>query len=519
MRPWPVDIKATALSECRGLSMFSKILIANRGEIAVRVMRTAKEMGIRTVAVYSDADRESLHVFTADESVFLGESDPAASYLNIDKIIGAALQTGAEAVHPGYGFLAENPVFADRVTSEGLVFIGPSAKVMAALGNKTTARRTMAQSGVPIIPGMVDTEVDLVRLNQLAEAMGYPVLLKAAAGGGGKGMRIVDSPAALAEAAQAAAGEALTAFGDSSIYLEKYLDRPRHVEFQILGDSYGNLVHLFERECSIQRRHQKIIEETPSTALDSELRDRMGAAAIAVARAAGYVNAGTVEFLLDRNGKFYFLEVNTRLQVEHPVTEMITGLDLVRRQVEIAGGLPLPFSQGDLSRRGHSIECRIYAEDPEADFMPAPGRILFARSPEGPGVRFDHGIYTGFDVPVHYDPILGKLVVWAEDRSGAIARMIRALKECVILGVKTQIEFLLDVLSSDVFKAGETHTCFIDDHFAQWQPHSTGDESAVLGYVACEMTGQRTVPSPGDVSAMVDWTSPWHTLGAWDLAR
>ena len=353
--------------------MFSKILIANRGEIAVRIMRTAQEMGIRTVAVYSEADRQALHVLTADEAVFLGESDPASSYLNFDKIIAAARETGAEAIHPGYGFLAENPAFAERVASEDLVFIGPPAEVMAKLGNKTTARRLMIENRVPVIPGMNTAATDIASLSAAADELGYPVLVKAAAGGGGKGMRIVESRDALAEAAETAASEALASFGDGSIYLEKYLDKPRHVEFQILADAHGNVVHLFERECSIQRRHQKIIEETPSVALTDELRDRMGAAAVAAARAAGYVNAGTVEFLLDGSGEFYFLEVNTRLQVEHPITELTTGLDLVRRQIEIAAGQPLPFTQADVSRRGHAIECRIYAEDPACNFMPAPG--------------------------------------------------------------------------------------------------------------------------------------------------
>lgn len=499
--------------------MFSKILVANRGEIAVRVMRTAREMGIPTVAVYSEADRDALHVVSADEAFFLGESSPALSYLNIDKIIDAALRSGADAIHPGYGFLAENPVFAERVVSEGIVFIGPPARVMADLGNKTTARRIMSEIGVPIIPGMIYPEGEPSRLIEAAGAMGYPVLVKAAAGGGGKGMRIVENADALPEAARSATGEALTAFGDGTIYLEKYLDRPRHVEFQILADSYGNIVHLFERECSIQRRHQKIIEETPSTALDEELRARMGAAAVAAGRAAGYINAGTVEFLLDRNGDFYFLEVNTRLQVEHPVTEMITGLDLVRRQIEIAAGLPLPFTQSDLVRRGHSIECRIYAEDPEADFMPAPGRILFAQYPEGPGVRFDHGIYSGFEVPVHYDPILGKLVVWAEDRNMAIARMIRALRECVILGVRTQVEFLLDVLTSEAFKAGDNHTRFIEDHFAAWKPDQNANCLAALGCVAYDMVAPKVGTSSVAQANQTGFLSPWQTLGPWDMAR
>ncbi|MEW6351949.1 MAG: acetyl-CoA carboxylase biotin carboxylase subunit [Thermodesulfobacteriota bacterium] len=498
--------------------MFNKILVANRGEIAVRVMRTAREMGIRTVAVYSDVDRDALHVLTADESVPLGASDPASSYLNVDKIIKAAKQTGAEAIHPGYGFLAENAAFADRVAAEGLVFIGPPGKVMAELGDKTKARKTMADRNVPVIPGMTVAESDPDKLAATAEQLGYPVLVKAAAGGGGKGMRIVQSPCQLREAVELATSEALSAFGDGSIYLEKYLDRPRHVEFQILADGFGNVVHLFERECSVQRRHQKIIEETPSPALDSDLRARMGDAAIAVARASGYVNAGTVEFLLDQSGRFYFLEVNTRLQVEHPITEMTTGLDLVRHQIEIAAGKPLPFRRDDLRPRGHAIECRIYAEDPEADFMPAPGKVLLFQPAEGPGIRFDHGMYSGCQVPIHYDPILGKLVVWAEDREAACRRMIRALQETVILGVKTPVEFLLDVIGSEVFQAGDTHTRLIEEHFAEWRPNREQDHLAALGFVFGEMLGGR--PTSAEASAPgPERQSPWLTLGSWDLAR
>ncbi len=499
--------------------MFKKILVANRGEIAVRIMRTAREMGIGTVAVYSDADSTALHVLTADEAVCLGESDPLSSYLNMDKIIAAAKQTGAEAVHPGYGFLAENPAFARRVSEEGLIFVGPPASVMADLGDKTTARTIMARSEVPIIPGMTESEADFDRLAAAADEMGYPVVVKAAFGGGGKGMRTVENPKELREAAELCTSEALSAFGDGSIYLEKFLGRPRHVEFQILADRYGNVVHLFERECSVQRRHQKIIEETPSPALDDDLRKRMGAAAVAAARAAGYVNAGTVEFLLDRSGAFYFLEVNTRLQVEHPITELTTGLDLVRHQFEIAAGQPLPFAQKDITRKGHAIECRIYAEDPEHNFMPSPGKILYTRSPEGPGVRYDHGIYSGFEVPVQYDPILGKLVVWAEDRPLACARMIRALRECVILGVKTPIEFLLDVVSSKAFQAGETHTRFIEDHFAEWRPDPAALEHALLGFVAHEAAGPKRVPEYDEIPGSWEPMSPWLRLGAWDLAR
>jgi len=499
--------------------MFSKILVANRGEIAVRVMRTAREMGIGTVAVYSEVDKESLHVLAADEAVLLGASDPASSYLNIDKIVDAALKTGAQAIHPGYGFLAENPLFAEKVEAAGLIFIGPPARVMADLGSKTVARTIMRNNGVPIIPGMTAAEADTARLSEAADRMGYPILVKAAAGGGGKGMRVVDSPQALAEAAQLAASEALTAFGDGSIYLEKRLERPRHVEFQILADSLGNVVHVFERESSIQRRHQKIIEETPSPALDEDLRARMGAAAVAAARAAGYVNAGTVEFLLDRHGEFYFLEVNTRLQVEHPITEMITGLDLVRHQIEIADGLPLQLAQSDLVRRGHAIECRIYAEDPENGFMPSPGRILLVKSPEGPGVRFDHGIYTGFQVPVQYDPILGKLVVWAENRPAAVERMVRALKECVILGIKTPVEFLLDVMLTPAFRSGDLHTSFIEQNLPDWQPDPSVDALAALAWVANELAGPRAAARAKASAGVPGWPSPWQTLGAWDLSR
>ncbi|MGB9616618.1 MAG: acetyl-CoA carboxylase biotin carboxylase subunit [Desulfomonilaceae bacterium] len=499
--------------------MFKKVLIANRGEIALRIMRTAAEMGMRTVAVYSDVDKASLHVAAADEAVALGDPEPASSYLNIDKIISAAHATGCEAIHPGYGFLSENPVFANRVASEGLTFIGPPGSVMADLGDKTKAREIMSGGGVPVIPGMIESSDDPARLLETARALGYPVLVKAAAGGGGKGMRIVFDPEELPDAARSASSEAATAFGDGRIYLEKYLDRPRHVEFQIVGDSHGNLIHLFERECSIQRRHQKIIEETPSTALDDDLRGRMAEAALAAGKAAGYVNAGTVEFLLDSSGRFYFLEVNTRLQVEHPITEMTTGVDLVRLQMRVAAKEPLPMTQKDIAKRGHSIECRIYTEDPESNFMPTPGRILYAKPPEGPGIRFDHAIYSGFEVPVHYDPILGKLVVWAEDRPAAIARMIRALKECVILGVKTQIEFLLDVLSSDAFRRGDIHTHLIDDEFAGWQVNKDIDALAAVACVGYEMARPRTAARLQEGSEKIGLPSPWQTLGSWDFCR
>ncbi len=499
--------------------MFSKILIANRGEIAVRIIRTASEMGIKTVAIYSEADRRALHALSADQAVFIGDSAPSASYLNMDNIIKAAKETGAEAIHPGYGFLAENPKFAKRVVDEGLVFIGPPADVMAKLGDKTTARQIMSDTNVPIIPGLIASETDPEKFAKTADEMGYPVLIKAAAGGGGKGMRVVEDPKNLKEATELASSEALGAFGDGSIYLEKYLDKPRHVEFQILADQQGNVVHCFERECSIQRRHQKIIEETPSPVVDEDLRARMGQAAVEAAKASGYVNAGTVEFLLDNSNNFYFLEVNTRLQVEHPITEMITGLDLVRRQIEVAAGQPLPFKQDDLKSTGHSIECRIYAEDPEMNFMPAPGKILYFKAPEGPGIRYDHGVYTDFHVPSNYDPILGKLITWAEDRPTAIQRMIRALREAVILGVKTPAEYLIDILDSEPFKNGDTHTHFIEQHFSNWKPDDQVERMAAKAFVANEMFGVKTIGKAAGTKDLAEEYSPWRTLGSWAMIR
>jgi acetyl-CoA carboxylase biotin carboxylase subunit len=485
--------------------MFRAILVANRGEIAVRVLRTLREMGIRGVAVYSDADRGAPHLAAADEAVPLGDPDPASSYLDGAKIIEAARRTGAEAIHPGYGFLSESPAFARAVRDAGLAFVGPPPEAMARVGNKIAARRLLKGSGVPIVPGMVDPEPDPARLARAAEEIGWPVMLKAAAGGGGKGMRLVRRPADLAEAARRGASEALAAFGDGSIYLEKVLDRPRHVEFQILADGQGRVVHLFERECSLQRRHQKILEETPSPALDPELRRRMGDAAVEVARRAGYVNAGTVEFLLAADGRFWFLEVNARLQVEHPITEVTTGLDLVRCQVEIAAGLPLTVRQEDLAPRGHAIECRIYAEDPAAGFSPSPGRITRLREPQGPGIRVDSGIAAGFEVPVWYDPILAKVVAHAGTRDAAIARMARALGEYLVEGVATPIPFLLDVLRSEPFRAGRTHTGFVEEHFAGWQP--------------AERPGAASDPEPATPAPPgAAPPSPWATLGAWDLA-
>jgi len=491
--------------------MFDKILIANRGEIAVRIMATCREMGIKTVAVYSGVDREALHVLEADEAVLLGPAEPSESYLNVDRIIEAAQATGARAIHPGYGFLAENASFAERCEKERIVFIGPPAKAIRDLGDKTVARRTMQGSGVPVIPGMMNPEGDTTKLAKEAERIGYPVLIKAAGGGGGKGMRVVRDPKEFEDACMSASREAKSAFGNPDIYLEKYIDKPRHVEFQVLADTQGNVIHLLERECSIQRRHQKIIEETPSPALTPRLREEMGKAAIAAARASGYVNAGTVEFLLDQEGKFYFLEVNTRLQVEHPITETITGIDLVRLQIEIAAGSPLGLSQSDIVGRGHAIECRIYAEDPLSAFMPSPGRIHFVKEPRGPGIRNDSGVYSGFTVPMEYDPILAKLIVHAGSRKACLERMIRALHDYVILGVLTPIPFLIDVLRSEAFVKGDTYTDFLDTHFADWQP-GTKDASLVgLAYVIDQLAGKRK-PAKG-VQADAEASSPWKTLG------
>jgi acetyl-CoA carboxylase biotin carboxylase subunit len=495
--------------------MFKKILVANRGEIALRVMSTCREMGISTVAVYSDADRKALHTLCADEAVYLGGSEPAASYLNIEKIVSAAIDSGAEAIHPGYGFLAENPDLADRCEEKKLVFIGPPARVIRELGDKTVARRIMLKAGVPVIPGLTHAEPDPVAMAREAQKVGYPVLIKAAAGGGGKGMRIVATDEEMDAACAEARSEAKAAFGNGTVYLEKFLERPRHVEFQILADTQGNAIHLLERECSIQRRHQKIIEESPSPAMTPELRAEMGRAAVAAATASGYVNAGTVEFLLDDKGKYYFLEVNTRLQVEHPVTEMITGIDIVRQQIRIAAGNPLTLSQDHIMARGHAIESRIYAEDAENNFFPCPGKIVFMKEPTGPGIRNDCGVYSGFDVPVEYDPILSKLIVCAENRTLAVERMINALQQYMILGIKTSIPFLIDVIASEPFQQGVTFTDFIATHFCDWKQQYGQAEVACMAYVIDEICRNRRLKSFSSGEAIA--TAPWQTLGNWRL--
>ncbi len=406
---------------------FKKILIANRGEIAVRVIRACHEIGVRSVAVYSDADREALHVRMAMEAVRIGPPPSTESYLRIDRILEAARRTGAEAIHPGYGFLSENAEFARACAKAGLVFIGPTGESMDAIGDKVRARELMVDAGVPVVPGTPPLPPDPAKVIPLAEKIGYPVLLKASAGGGGKGMRIVRSEKELPSLLDQARGEAATAFGNDTVFLEKYIERPRHIEVQVLADGHGNCVYLGERECSIQRRHQKLIEECPSPVITPEDRETLGKLAVQAAQAAGYVSAGTVEFLRGDDGSFYFMEVNARLQVEHPVTEMVTGIDLVQAMIDVAAGKKLPFTQDDIQMNGHAIECRIIAEDPSKNFMPAPGTIRGLRPPQGPGIRYDGGTYPGYEVPIYYDPMLAKLIVWGADRDQALARMRRAL--------------------------------------------------------------------------------------------
>lgn len=494
--------------------MFKKILIANRGEIAVRIIRTCREMGIQTVAVYSKVDKAAAHVLEADEAVVLGEPEPSASYLNIERIIAAATRTSAEAIHPGYGFLAENSEFAECCETSGITFIGPPSSVLRDLGNKTMARRTMESADVPLIPGMLEASHDIARLCQEAAQIGFPLMVKAVAGGGGKGMRIVFHPEALEESCISAMSEAEKAFGDDSLYLEKHIESPRHVEFQMLADHHGNVVHLFERECSIQRRYQKIIEETPSPAMTPALRNEMAEVAVSAIKASGYINAGTVEFLLDHSGRFYFLEVNARLQVEHPITELTTGIDCVRQQLEIAAGNPLTFTQEDIAQRGHAIECRIYAEDPEANFFPSPGTVSLYREPCGPGIRNDSGIYEGCEVPMEYDPILSKLIVTAQTREATRRRMLRALTTYVILGIRTTIPFLIDVLSSEEFAKGHTHTGFLDRHFKNWSQGKADEDVARIAYVIEEIVSRGR---PSTVVSKKGFPTPWETLGEWRI--
>jgi acetyl-CoA carboxylase, biotin carboxylase subunit len=441
---------------------FSKILIANRGEIALRILRTCQELGIATVAVHSTVDQSALHVQLADEAVCIGEPPSSKSYLSIPNIISAALTRNATAIHPGYGFLSENAKFAEICADHQIHFIGPSPESMRLMGDKSTAKRTMQAAGVPTVPGSDGLVADEAMAQELSRKIGFPLMIKATAGGGGRGMRFVHDPNDLGKLFMAAQGEAEAAFGNGGVYLEKFIEKPRHIEFQVLADDYGNVVHLGERDCSIQRRHQKLLEEAPSAVLTPELRQKMGDAAVRAAASIGYVGVGTVEFLLDASGDFYFMEMNTRIQVEHPVTEMITGLDLIAEQLRVAQGEKLSFEQKDIQLRGHAIECRINAEDPEHNFRPNPGRISAYLPPGGPGVRIDSHVYTDYEIPPYYDSLIGKLIVWGPDRPTAIARMQRALQECAITGVATTIGFHQKILANPQFKSGLVYTNFVE---------------------------------------------------------
>ncbi len=443
--------------------MVEKVLIANRGEIALRIVRSCRELGIATVAVFSTVDKKALHVQLADEAVCVGDSLSNKSYLNIPNILAAATSRGVDAIHPGYGFLAENDKFAEMCNDHGIVFIGPSPKAIRSMGDKSTAKETMEAVGVPTVPGSKGLLSNVDEAYKLANDIGYPVIIKATAGGGGRGMRLVENSDNLEKMFKAAQGEAEAAFGNDGLYMEKFIKKPRHVEIQILADRSGNVVHLGERDCSVQRRHQKLLEESPSPAINTELRKKMGNAAIAAAKSIGYEGAGTVEFLVDDDNNFYFMEMNTRIQVEHPVTEMVTGVDLIAEQIKIASGSNLEFNQGDIHLNGHAIECRINAEDPSHNFRPSPGKITGWLPPGGPGVRVDSHVYTGYEIPPFYDSLIGKLIVWGKDRNTAIKRMNRALNECAVTGIPTTINFHLTLLNKSKFKQGKIHTKYVEE--------------------------------------------------------
>jgi len=504
-----------------------RVLVANRGEIAVRVMRTCKERGLETVAVYSDVDRLAPHVQVADYAVAIGPAPAAQSYLVIDKILEACRTSGADAVHPGYGFLSENEDFADACAAAGITFIGPSAEAMRKMGSKTEARKTVSAAGTPVVPGdngpAGDGFPDAQSALPAAKKIGFPVLIKAAAGGGGKGMRLVNAEAEFVAAFDGARREATSAFGDGTVYLEKAILRPRHIEIQVFGDTHGNLVHLGERDCSIQRRHQKVIEESPSPAISAEVRAKMGAAAVAAARAVNYVGAGTCEFLLDQgeagqaSGGFYFLEMNTRLQVEHPVTELIYELDLVSWQLDVAEGKPLPLTQQELDarRRGHAIECRIYAEDP-VKFLPSPGKITHLRVPDGPYVRNDSGCYEGAEIPVHYDPMISKLVVWGEDRRTALARMARALSEYQVRGIETNLAFHRRCVRHPAFVEGDYDTGFIARNAAELHPRAEGGElDAAIIAAVLDASQKKPATSSNGISRTMVSHAPSSEISGW----
>ena len=464
--------------------MFKKILIANRGEIAVRVLRTCHEMGIAAVVVYSEVDRAALHVRKADEAYPIGAAAASESYLNVPKIIDVAQRSDADAIHPGYGFLSENAKFAQACADAGVKFIGPTAAAMEAMGSKTRARQAMEKAGVPFVPGTSRGVESFEEAEQVAARIGYPVMLKAAAGGGGKGMRLVHAAEELKSSLEAARSEAERSFGDSEVYIEKAIVNPRHIEIQVLADEHGNTVYLGERECSLQRRHQKVLEEAPSPIVDADMRRRMGEVAVRVAQAANYTNAGTVEFLVDQQKNFYFLEMNTRLQVEHPVTELVTGIDLVHLQIRIAAGEKLPFTQDDVRIRGHAIECRIYAEDPDNNYFPSPGKITLLLEPSGPGVRIDSGMYEGWNVPIDYDPLLAKLIGYGSDREQAIARLTRALGEYFVGGIKTNISLFRRILHDADFRAAKLDTGFLDRMLKRTESKPADSKAAEVAAIA-----------------------------------
>lgn len=476
-----------------------KLLVANRGEIALRVMRSARELGIKTVAVYSDADRNALHVRYADEAIRIGPPPSAESYLRMEKIIEAALEVKADAIHPGYGFLSENEDFAKLVESAGLIFVGPSAESIELMGSKLAAKAAVAKFNVPLVPGTAEPISDVAKAKKVAREIGYPILIKASAGGGGKGMRIVESEGVFDEQMERAVSEATSSFGDGSVFIEKYITKPRHIEFQIFGDKHGNVVHLFERECSIQRRHQKVVEEAPSSVLTPEIRKAMGDAAVNVARSCNYYGAGTVEFIMDDQLRFYFLEMNTRLQVEHPVTEEITGLDLVKLQLEVAAGNPLPFRQEDLTIRGHAVEIRVYAEDPANNFLPDIGTLSTYRRPQGHGIRVDDGFEQGMEIPFYYDPMIAKLISHAGNREEAIEKMIRAIDEYEITGIETTLGFCRFVMTHNAFRSGDFDTRFVENYFKPevLKPEPDSDEEMIAALVATSVFNS-AIPSAGN---------------------
>ena len=494
-----------------------RVLIANRGEIAVRIIRACREAGIESVAVYSDADARALHVGLADRAERIGPAAALQSYLDIEAIVGAARTSGADAVHPGYGFLSERADFARAVDAAGLTFIGPPADAIERMGSKIGARALMEGAGVPIVPGQTPEDQSDGGIAQAAMRIAFPVLIKASAGGGGRGMRVVRHPDDAPELIAAARREAAAAFGDGTLYVEKLIERPRHVELQVFGDDHGNVVHLFERECSLQRRHQKVVEESPSPTLAPGVRERMGLAAIAAAKAAGYRNAGTIEFLLEGEGddaRFYFLEMNTRLQVEHPVTEAVTGVDLVRAQLEVAAGAPLPWTQESLRQRGHAIECRIYAEDPSSDFLPQAGPLLLYREPSGPGIRIDTGVVEGDEIGVNYDPMLAKLVAAAETRAAALQRAVAALRAFPILGIRTNIPFLLRVLQHPEVERGATHTAFLDERLGELTAPAKPSPEALAAAAIADSASNRPKGTQG-IGGGSSPADPWTSLENW----